>query len=268
MAVPDDSMSWAPTWLQQFLGGTAPGGGVLKYPVQSGGGPAMGYGPIDPSSLGPMNPNPSVQPFKVGDIGNWFRTHWTPESHMGGADSPPQPGPQPQPQPGPQTSAIPSQYPLSTTFPTGLGGQPAAPPAAPPFQQPARPVTPTPATAYPRGTVGAPQPGPIDPSIIARQKAAAAAAAAAAPQVPNLGYYRPTSGNARGQTWMPYAANDPRMFRGPLAAGGMGAGAIPANATAQVPPAAPAGPGGFQVSSPNFADLLRGLQYTGQNFNG
>jgi hypothetical protein len=32
---------------------------------------------------------------------------------------------------------------------------------------------------------------------------------------PNLGYYAPTSGNARGATWTPYAdPKDPRIFRG------------------------------------------------------
>jgi hypothetical protein len=56
-----------------------------------------------------------------------------------------------------------------------------------------------------------PAPGPVDPSIIARQKMAAAR------PVPDLGYYGPASGNAqRPGPWTPLAADDPRRYRGPL----------------------------------------------------
>jgi hypothetical protein len=136
-------------------------------------------------------------------------------------------------------------------LPVGAAGVPNVPPSAsaPPAGPSAAPAPIEPYTL--RGPAAAATP-PGSPSATPRPPGAPTAAPAAPPaavagippsaaaQVPNLGYYRPTSGNARGQTWMPYAANDPRMFPGPLAAGGMGAPApIPANATAQVPPAAP-----------------------------
>jgi hypothetical protein len=110
-------------------------------------------------------------------------------------------------------------------------------------------------------------PGPMDPSIIARQKAGPAAPSTAppaapaynplagkptgvpyynplanqptgvpyrapnpatspgrpAPIAPNLSYYAPTGGNARGATPMAYLdPNDPRIYRGPLSMFGRG----------------------------------------------
>ena len=78
--------------------------------------------------------------------------------------------------------------------------------------------------------------------------------AAAPPPVPgspaargiNLGYYRPMSGNARQAQAMTYAdPNDPRIFRGPLAAPPAAPPAtqtIPPTATASVPPVQTAQP--------------------------
>jgi hypothetical protein len=126
---------------------------------------------------------------------------------------------------------------------------PAAPSTAAPGAMPARPYTPTPPLRYnplagqPTGVpyqAPAAQPaGPMDPSIIARQAIARQAAGATAPgrpapvapapvpptpaRSPNLGYYAPTSGNARGATYTPYLnPNDPRIYRGPLSMFGAG----------------------------------------------
>jgi hypothetical protein len=122
---------------------------------------------------------------------------------------------------------------------------PAAPSTAAPGAMPARPYTATPMP-----------PGPMDPSIIARQAIARQAAGTTAPgrpapvattnlpslpygpaapraaapiprptpaPSPNLGYYAPTSGNARGATYTPYLnPNDPRIYRGPLSMFGAG----------------------------------------------
>lgn len=137
--------------------------------------PGSNAWPIPPGGRGAYPPPPPVRPPGLGDQG--------PPGYLRSTSATP-PGSPGAPAPG----TAPTDYPLSTTF-SSFGpqtGRPAAPAVA----------------------------GPVDPSIIARQKIAAAAPRR---QIPNLGYYRPTSGIAQGPgTLAQMDPNDPRRYKGPL----------------------------------------------------
>ena len=72
----------------------------------------------------------------------------------------------------------------------------------------------------PKGYTGTPAVHPAVARAAARARINPRATALAAGGGALPGYYAPTTGNARGSTWSPYAdPNDPRIFRGgPLAA--------------------------------------------------
>jgi hypothetical protein len=94
-----------------------------------------------------------------------------------------------------------------TSTGAGMSAPPGSPSAAPidPYglTRANAPITPTPtgplATPAGQGGIGS------DARFPLKRRAGA----------PNLGYYQPTTGNARGATWTPYTnPNDPRIFRG------------------------------------------------------
>jgi hypothetical protein len=97
---------------------------------------------------------------------------------------------------------------------SSLTAQPGVPSASAPGQQSG--VAPAPIDPF---TLRGPS-SPAGTSTAAPTAAAAPAVnPAAIPGAPNLGYYRGATGNARQAQWTPYAdPNDPRIYRGPLAA--------------------------------------------------
>ena len=201
-----------------------PGGGVMNRQAFTPGGPSMGYPALaaqrsqaTPQGNPANMPSPASSPMSItNQAGDSVNPH---------GDAPPdvmspaelyalQPGGQPSQQPS-QANAAPA--PVQQSYYPNQGM---------PFPQDPREVGPENVGNLVPKRLGANPPGPaiatgpIDPSIIARQKIrAAGATTTAAPsrgQVPNLGYYAPTTGVAGRGTWTPYAANDPRVYRGPL----------------------------------------------------
>jgi hypothetical protein len=108
---------------------------------------------------------------------------------------------------------------------------------------------------------GVTNPGYVPPGIRPGPAPAAIPGSPAARGI-NLGYYGPMTGNARQAAPMTYTnPNDPRIFRGPLAAP-PAAQTIPPTATASVPPAARLNPsgtlaltGGNQPNPNNWASV-------------
>jgi hypothetical protein len=136
----------------------------------------------------------------------------------------------------PISADAPQNLPGSNAWPIPPGGRAGYPPL-PPVRPPGLGADPPPQPAYnplaggsantgrPYGVGPPPQPAynPLaggSANTGQPPMAAAPAATATAPparQVPDLGYYRPTSGIAQGPgTWDKLAANDPRRYRGPL----------------------------------------------------
>lgn len=116
--------------------------------------------------------------------------------------------------------------------------------------------------------------GPRPGAVVPPQSSAAPGSASAAP-VPgspaargiNLGYYGPMTGNARQAQPMTYAnPNDPRIFRGPLAAP-PAAQTIPPTATASVPPGStPYGPNSPRLNPSGNLALTGGNQPNPNNW--
>ena len=228
--------------------------------MMAGGQPAAP--PQGPQMMASMQPAPSVGP-GAGNVGpvTGFQTDPTQvPPNPGRPIVPPAPVPPAAPPAAGSAAARPApvrRAPLPPPRPPGLGNQP--PPGyltSTSATPPGSPGAPAPGTGpydYPQSStfssfgpqtgrppVGAPAPAippPRPPNL------GVVPGAPSGGQIPNLGYYAPTSGNVRGPaTPLQMAANDPRMYRGPLSMFGGGAAAppaaIPPNATASVPPQA------------------------------
>lgn len=153
-----------------------------------------------------------------------------------------------------------------------MSGRAVAPAMGPPLPPGGLPA---PFNASPRPYFqGAPPPQQQQaPSIQAQPGGAIGAGQAAAPPAPamvNLGYYRPSVGNARGSTWVPQGMDNPapQIFRGPTTAWGApnyGSGPRGSQNYYQRG-SAPMGPGDWTGTGPPAGALA--AQNTGGNVRG
>ena len=114
---------------------------------------------------------------------------------------------------------------------------------------------------------GGPQPPAATAPAVAKRAAPVPIPGSPAARGPNLGYYRPMSGNARQAQAMTYTdPNDPRIFRGPLATP-PATQTIPPTATASVPPGpTPYGPNSARLNPSGNLALTGGNQPAGNGW--
>jgi hypothetical protein len=215
-------------WLNQMRaylsgGGGAPGYGanapgfgtgdpsaVTGYPNAVGFGAPAGYGqPVSPPGL-------AIPPELAQGQGPITRGLQGPAAPIG-ASVPPQPVPSGDPRGYDAT--------VNRMMPNAAPYGPPPPPTSPPGAAPGRTTVAPASTGRPAAIPGAPSTG----------------------VTPNLGYYRPTTGNARAATWV-----------GPL---GSPPGAIPPSATASAPLGAPAATPGAQNAPWGYGPLQKGRSW-------
>jgi hypothetical protein len=156
-----------------------PGGGVMGYGAVTPGGPSMGY-PAVGHGDGPPDVTSPAAMYAQGGYGG-------PQAAADAAHAPP---------------SRPFNWLTSTGV--GMSAPPGSPSAAPVAY--GGPTAAADAAHAPKGPLASASGGIGSDAKFPLKRTAGA---------PNLGYYQPTTGNARAATYVPFTdPNDPRIFRG------------------------------------------------------